>query len=323
MSHDPREILRRHSGNPVLTARDWPVMVNAVMNPGAVSIDGETILLVRVEDRTGRSRLTVARSSDGYTGWVVEPDRSLLPDLDGYEEHWGIEDPRITRCGDEYLIVYTGFSRGGPLVCLAATRDFRTFERRGVLMPPEDKDAALFPCQFDGRWALIHRPVPTTAGVGTHIWLSWSPDLRHWGDPTILVSARRGGWWDAAKVGLGPPPLRTAHGWLLMYHGVKVTAAGSIYRIGLALADLHHPDRLLARSSEWVFGPAASYELAGDVPGVVFPCGWILDDDGDTLRVYYGAADSSVAVATASVVELLGLLERHGGGDLDLGLDES
>jgi predicted GH43/DUF377 family glycosyl hydrolase len=321
MNHDPREILRRYPGNPVLTARDWPDMVNAVFNPAAVSFEGETLLLVRVEDRTGRSHLTVARSHDGYSKWIVEPERSLRPRYDSHEERWGIEDPRITQCGDEYLIVYTGFSVGGPLVCLAATTDFRTFERRGVLMTPEDKDAALFPCQFDGRWALVHRPVPLTPGVGTHIWLSWSPDLRHWGDPTVLVSARRGGWWDAAKVGLGPPPLRTKDGWLLMYHGVRETAAGSIYRVGLALTDLDQPGELLARGAEWVFGPNAPYEQAGDVPGVVFPCGWVLDDDGDTLRVYYGAADSSVAVATASLADLLDLLSRHRNGSGDGSLD--
>ena len=132
------------------------------------------------------------------------------------------------------MIAYTGYSRSGPLVCLAATRDFRTFERRGVVMPPEDKDAALFPCQFDGRWALIHRPVSTTPAVSAHIWLSWSPDLRHWGGHTLLLEAREGAWWDAHKVGLNAPPLATPHGWLILYHGVRVTAAGLLP--GLALA---------------------------------------------------------------------------------------
>ena len=167
----------------------------------------------------------------------------MLPELDSAAERFGIEDARITRCGDEHLIVYTGYSDGGPLVCLASTRDFRTYERRGVLMPPEDKDAALFPRQFDGRWALIHRPVATTPRHTADIWLSWSPDLRHWGDHAVLLAAREGAWWDAHKVGLCAPPLLTSEGWLLLYHGVRVTAAGSIYRLGLALLDAEHPDR--------------------------------------------------------------------------------
>jgi len=178
-------------------------------------------------------------------------------------------------------------------------------------MPPEDKDAALFPYTFDDRYALIHRPVALAPRQMAHIWLSWSPDLRFWGDHMVLIPAREGGWWDAHKVGLGPPPLETERGWLLLYHGVRTTAAGSIYRLGLALLDRERPDRVLARSSEWIFGPQELYELYGDVPLVVFPCGWILDDDGDTVRMYYGASDTSICVATASLEALLDWLERH------------
>jgi len=306
------ELLRRYEGNPILTGAEWPYTVNAVLNPGVTRFGGETLLLVRVEDRTGLSHLCVARSADGLTNWIVEPDRRLLPEVASQPERFGIEDPRITLCGDEHMIVYTGYSDVGPLVCLATTRDFRSYERRGVIMPPEDKDAALFPCQFDGRWALIHRPVAATTGHEAHLWLSWSPDLRHWGDHTILLRARDGAWWDAHKVGLCPPPLLTPQGWLLLYHGVRVTAAGSIYRLGLALLETKRPGSVLARSSEWIFGPSAPYERAGDVSDVVFPCGWLLDDDDDdTLLVYYGAADSSVCVATASLSALLDWLARH------------
>jgi predicted GH43/DUF377 family glycosyl hydrolase len=136
-----------------------------------------------------------------------------------------------------------------PLVLLATTRDFTHWERKGVLMSPEDKDAALFPNTFGGRWALIHRPAPSMTGLGSHIWLSFSPDLRHWGDSRVLLPARRGGWWDANKVGLGPPPLLTKHGWLVCYHGVRVTASGSIYRLGLALLDRDDPTKVLARGN--------------------------------------------------------------------------
>jgi predicted GH43/DUF377 family glycosyl hydrolase len=203
------------------------------------------------------------------------------------------------------MVVYTGFSRSGPLVCLASTTDFRSFERRGVLMPPEDKDAALFPSRFGDRWALIHRPVPGRLGMGEHIWISYSPDLRHWGDHRLLISARRGGYWDANKIGLGPPPIRTEHGWLILYHGVRVTAAGSIYRLGLAMLDLVDPSIVIGRSVEWVFAPEADYERTGDVPEVVFPCGWVLEEDGEAVRMYYGAADTSIGVATARLGELV------------------
>ena len=295
----------RHPGNPIITAADLPRMVNAVFNPGATVFEGQTLLLLRVEDRTGISRLVVATSPDGMGDWTVDETRGLRPEPDRFEEHWGVEDPRITQIDGTYYIVYTGYSEGGPLVCLATTEDFATFERHGVIIPPEDKDAALFPYTFEGRWALLHRPATATAGLGAHVWLSWSPDLRYWGDGRIVLPARRGGWWDANKVGTGPPPLRTDEGWLLCYHGVRVTASGSLYRVGLALLDLDDPCTVLRRTDEWVFGPTEPYERMGDVPGVVFPTGWVLAEDGDTLRVYYGAADSVVAVATASLAVLL------------------
>jgi predicted GH43/DUF377 family glycosyl hydrolase len=308
---DPRELLRRDANNPILAPNDFPEMVNAVFNPGATLFDGRTLLLLRVEYRTGLSSLVAATSDNGVDGWEIDPVRGLHPMVDSFEEHWGIEDPRITRVGEEYFVVYTGYSVAGPLVLLATTRDFAVWERRGVLMSPEDKDAALFPTTFDGRWALIHRPAPAMPGLGAHVWLSFSPDLRHWGDARVLLPARRGGWWDANKVGLGPPPLLTPRGWLLCYHGVRVTASGSIYRLGLALLDRDDPTKVLARDNEWVFGPHEDYERRGDVPDVVFPCGWILRDDGDTLHMYYGAADTVVCLAEASVATLLDHLEQH------------
>src|ERR1035438_137756 len=186
---DPRELLKRYSGNPILRPHDFPEMVNAVFNPGATIIDGRTLLLMRVEHRTGLSSLVAATSEDGLTGWEIDPVRGLQPRSDGFEEHWGIEDPRITRVGDEYFVVYVGYSTAGPLVCLAKTRDFVQWERSGVLQPPEDKDAALFPTTFGGRWALIHRPAPAMSGLGAHVWISFSPDLRHWGDARVLLAA--------------------------------------------------------------------------------------------------------------------------------------
>ena len=137
---------------------------------------------------------------------------------------------------------------------------------------------------------MIHRPV-SAGSSGAHIWLSFSPDLTHWGDHHILLHARRGAWWDANKIGLSPPPLETPEGWLLLYHGVRHTPGGCLYRLGLALLDLEDPCRVLRRSDEWIFAPEMPYERQGDVNGVVFPCGWVLDRGG-TIRMYYGGADS-------------------------------
>lgn len=300
------ELFTRHPANPIITAADLPYAANTVFNPGATIRDGETILLMRVEDRRGLSHLTVARSSDGVTGWRIDDAPSFLPTPDTHpEEIWGIEDPRVTFIGEEqrWIVAYTAYSRGGPLVSLATTEDFETFERLGAVLPPENKDAALFPVRFAGRWALIHRP------MGFHMWIAFSPDLRHWGDHRILLHARDGGWWDARKIGLSPPPLQTDRGWLILYHGVRTTASGSIYRLGLALLDLENPRRVLKRSSEWLFSPREAYERSGDVDDAVFPCGWTLVDD--EVRMYYGAADTSIGLATARLSELLAWLDEH------------
>lgn len=311
-SHYPA-LFHRHPRNPILTAADWPYPVHSVFNPGATRLaDGTTLLLVRAEDRRGHSHLSVARSANGVDGWQIDPQPTLRPDPEHFpEELWGIEDPRITYLPElgQYAVVYTAYSGSGPGVALALTRDFHTFERYGVIMPPEDKDAALFPHRIGAYWAAIHRPV---GYHGANIWLSYSPDLRHWGSHKLMLAARHGAWWDANKIGLSPPPIETPQGWLVIYHGVRQTAAGSLYRLGLALFDLHTPELCLQRGDEWIFGPETVYEQHGDVGNVAFPCGYTVAPDGDTLLLYYGAADTTIALATGSIQALLAWLEQHG-----------
>ncbi len=311
MSHQHPELFRRHKLNPILTAADWPYPVNSVFNPGATLLsDGTTLLLCRVEDRRGHSHLCAARSANGLNDWQIDPQPTLVADPEHIlEELWGIEDPRITYLSEvgRYAIVYTAYTRGGPGVALALTEDFDHFERYGVIMPPEDKDAALFPHRIGSYWAMIHRPV---SAPGAHMWMSYSPDLRHWGSHHLMLEARTGGWWDANRIGLSAPPIETPQGWLVIYHGVRQTGAGVLYRLGLALFDLNTPERCLKRGGEWVFGPQEPYERRGDVDNVIFPCGYTIASDGDTLHLYYGAADTSIALATGSVRAILEWLEQ-------------
>jgi predicted GH43/DUF377 family glycosyl hydrolase len=321
--HSSREVLfRRHPGNPILTAQDWPYPANTVFNPGATRLpDGTTLLLCRVEDHRGHSHLTVARSQNGVDGWEIDPAPTWLPDPDNYpEEVWGIEDPRITYVPDlsAYAVVYTSYSRSGPGVSLALTQDFKQFERYGVVMSPEDKDAALLPRPIGRYWAMIHRPV---SAYGAHIWISYSPDLRHWGSHRLILEARRGAWWDANKIGLSPPLIETLQGWLMIYHGVRQTVSGALYRLGLALFDLETPERCLRRGDSWVFAPETPYEREGDVNNVVFPCGYTIGPDGDTINLYYGGADTCIALATGSIQALLDWLDRHGRLDVS-GVDK-
>lgn len=313
-----REVFCRHPDNPILSVRDWPYPANSVFNAAAAVVDGKTLLLVRVEDFRGFSHLTVARSSDGVHGWEIDASPTMMQDPKNHpEEIWGIEDPRLTWLDEMklWVVAYTAFSHGGPLVSLATTKDFRSFTRLGPVMPPEDKDAALFPVKFDGRWAMFHRPVAKHPVNSADIWISFSPDLKHWGDHQEVIQARMGGWWDANKIGLSAPPLETSEGWLILYHGVRSTASGSIYRLGLALLDLEDPRVVIRRSEEWVFGPKAHYEREGEVDDVVFPCGW--NTDGDKVMMYYGAADSCIALATARIDDLLEFLRKSPGLSVD------
>ena len=308
------ELFRRDERNPILTAADWPYLVNSVFNPGATRLpDGQTLLLARVEDRTGRSHLNAASSHDGITDWKIDTRPTFLPDPTAFpEELWGVEDPRVVYLAEleQWAITYTAYSERGPVVSLALTRDFKTFERRGAIMEPDDKDAALFPHRVGGRWALIHRPVPGPSLTGAHIWISFSDDFKQWGEPTLVLEARRGGWWDANKIGLCTPPIETVEGWLIIYHGVRSTGAGVIYRLGLALLDLEDPTRVIRRGDEWIMSPSEEFEIIGDVGYVVFPCGQVVDEATGELRLYYGAADSSIGVAHGNIGEMLQWLKK-------------
>jgi len=307
------ELFRRHPANPILTSAEWPYPIHSVFNPGATLLkDGRTLLLCRCEDHRGLSHLCKAVSEDGITGWQIDRNPTFQADPDQYpEELWGIEDPRITFVPelDAYIIAYTAFGKVGPGVSLAKTTDFVHFQRLGLTMQPDDKDAALFPRKFGGNFLLIHRPI---SSEGADLWLSESPDLKTWGSPKLLLRARRGAWWDANKVGLSPPAIETPEGWLVLYHGVRTHASGSLYRMGVALVELDNPHVMIRRGYSWIMGPEAPYERMGDVSNVVFPTGYTIGADGDLIHLYYGAADSSVCLAVGSIKQLLKWLRDHG-----------
>jgi predicted GH43/DUF377 family glycosyl hydrolase len=305
------KLFTRYDGNPILAPARWPYPANAVMNAGATTKDGSTVLLCRVEDHRGFSHITTATSRDGVSNWVVS-DEPLLSSSDAHpEEVWGVEDPRVTRIDelDCWLISFTAFGPGGPAVSLASTKDFIEVHRLGLAMAPENKNAAFLPRRVGGQWILFHRPVSAMAGGGD-IWLSRSSDLESWTAPEAVLNRRVGGWWDSSRIGMGPPPLETKEGWLVVYHGVRRTVSGELYRVGLALLDLDQPAKVLRRSAQWVLGPRESYEVTGDVPGVVFPCGLTHDEASDELRLYYGAADTCIGLATARLSDVLAYLRE-------------
>lgn len=302
-----RELFRRHAANPILTADDWPYPANVVFNPAAAQLDDTTVLLARVEGLTGVSHLGVARSDNGVDGWVIDAEPLLAPEPGVESEQWGFEDARVVFAPEleRWVITCTAYGPAGPAVYMATTQDFVSVERHGIVRQAEDKNAALLPRRIDGKWVMFHRPRTEHGVARGEILVSRSPDLVNWSAPEHVMQPREGAWWDSLRIGIGPPPLRTEHGWLLIYHGVKETIAGGIYRVGLALTDLDEPTRVSHRLPQWIFGPLGSYEREGDVPNVVFPCGLVHEEASGEVRLYYGAADTSICLATAQLDELL------------------
>lgn len=300
------ELFRRSEHNPLITEKDLPYQANAVFNAGVADLEDEVLLLLRVESPSGRSHLIVARSEDGVGGWCIE-DRALVHAEHGCPyEVLGAEDCRITWVPEmeEWVLAYTAYTAGGPGVALASTEDFEQVRRLGLVHPPENKNAALFPRRFKGLFAMLHRPC-TPGGV----WLSYSPDLVFWGKPQLVLPPRPGPWWDGMRVGAGLPPIETEEGWLIIYHGVKEVANNPLYRLGAALLDLEEPHRLIARARRWLLSPQEPYERTGDAGNVVFACGGVVRDG--ELWMYYGAADSCICLARAPIEDILELVRAE------------
>ena len=297
------DVIHRWEGNPLLTVEDIPFPCNTVFNAACAKYKDEYILLLRVEDLTGRSVFALARSDDGLH-FEVEDEPVMQPCAEEgcfkeYEAK-GIEDPRITKIGDTYYIVYTAVSRYGPLLALAKTMDFKVFERVALISEPENKDGALFPEKINGKYARLDRPV---AGGIANIWISYSDDLVTWGNSRCLMTVRDD-HWDSWRVGASAQPIKIDHGWLIIYHGVKTASSGPIYRLGAAVLDGDDPSIVRCRTAIPILTPREYYERVGDVNNVVFSCGAILEDDGE-LKIYYGASDTSICVGMANVDELM------------------
>lgn len=300
---------QRCDKNPILTRDAVPFRAVGIFNPGAAEEYGEVVLLVRIEGADGFSDIHVARSRNGVDDWRVSPDPLLRHGLPrwGYET-WGCEDARVVWIEEDqcWYITYVAYSEMGPAVGIARTENFNTADRLCLLGATNDKDGALFPTRFNGDYLILHRP---DAGGYQHIWSAWSSDLVRWGEPHCVLREGDGPAWDGEKVGVGPPPILTDHGWLLLYHGVKNYGGSLLYRVGMALLDTADPHKVLARTAGCVFEAEAPYEVAGTVPNVVFPSGAILR--GDELWMYYGAADYCIGLATAKLDDLLALLDSN------------
>ena len=247
------------------------------------------------------SHLRVARSPDGVA-FTVDPAPAVQAATP--MEEYGVEDPRVTQIGDEYHITYVSVSRMGITTSLLRTRDFRTFERRGPILLPDQKDVVLFPEQVGDRYLAFTRPMPASFSHILGIWLAESPDLLHWGKHRP-VALPRPGRWDETRIGASLVPIRVEQGWLELYHGADRT---NRYGMGALLLDADDPSIVLARTPEPLLVPEVDYERDGFLHNVVFPSGHVMLDAG-RIRVYYGASDESLAAADFVIDDILAQLE--------------
>ena len=261
-------------------------------DPRVINYDGKDYL-------TTMSHFRLVASEDGIN-FQEDPGYPAMFGQ-GELEAYGIEDCRVVRIGETYYLTYTQVSPHGVGVGLRTTTDWRQIIQRGMILPPHNKDCALFDEQIAGRYYALHRPSSQFIG-GNYIWLAESPDLVHWGSHRCLAHSRPG-MWDGARVGAGAAPIRTPAGWLEIYHGAD---ANHRYCLGALLLDLDAPWTVIARSREPIMEPVADYERTGFFGNVVFTNGHVVD--GDTLTLYYGASDSVICGARLSIEEILASL---------------
>jgi beta-1,2-mannobiose phosphorylase / 1,2-beta-oligomannan phosphorylase len=304
------DIVRRYPGNPILSKAQIPYAVETVHNAAVVKHDGQYVMLFRSHLRTGRSIIGLARSLDGFH-FTADPEPFLKPAQSGpfaeYEE-FGVEDPRVTYLDGEYLITYSAYSRSGVRIALAKTGDFGGIERVSLITEADYRNVVIFPEKFGGLYARLDRPHSEIAPWS--IWISYSPDLRFWGESRLIMRPAQY-HWDEMKIGPGAPPIRTAAGWLSIYHGVFPTMDGSVYRLGVALHDLLDPAKILGVSDSWILQPEDPWEVTGYVHNVVFSCGAVAEADG-TVKIYWGGADTVMCVGEADLSDLVALCLEHG-----------
>ena len=271
-------------------------------DPGLKATDARVINYKGVDYLTTLSHLRLLCSDDGMR--FYEPEGYPVLTGEGMLQTFGVEDCRVTFSENKYWLTFTAVSENGVGVGLRTTTNWKSFQSHGMILPPHNKDCAIFEEKINGKYYALHRPSSVDIG-GNYIWLAESPDGIHWGNHQCIIKTRKDAW-DSARVGAGAAPIKTAQGWLEIYHGANHQHQ---YCLGAFLMDLQNPSKVIARTEEPIMVPTAAYELSGFFGNVVFTNGHILNTDGDTLTIYYGASDEFVCGAQFSIKEIISLLK--------------
>lgn len=288
-----------HVSFPVLTEDGKTTIMEIPLNDAdLIATDARVIRYKGVDYLTTLSHLRLLCSDDGIKFYEPEGYPKLFGA--GALQTFGIEDCRVTFLEGQYYLTFTAVSESGVGVGMKTTADWKNFRQHGMILPPHNKDCAIFEEKINGHYYMLHRPSSVDLG-GNYIWLAESPDGVHWGNHKCIIKTRPG-TWDSARVGAGAAPIKTEQGWLEIYHGATLEHR---YCLGAFLLDLNDPSKVIARTVEPIMEPKEAYETSGFFGHVVFTNGHILEPDGDTITMYYGAADEFVCGATLSVREIL------------------
>jgi len=270
-------------------------------HPDLIATDARVISYKGVDYLTTLSHLRLLCSEDGHQFYEPENYPALVGE--GMLETFGIEDCRVALIDGKYYLTFTSVSDNGVGVGLRTTTDWKTFEKHGMILPAHNKDCAIFEEKINGLYYALHRPSSVDIG-GNYIWIASSPDAIHWGNHKCIIKTRKG-FWDSKRVGAGAAPIKTDKGWLEIYHGANDKHQ---YCLGAFLMDLEDPSKVIARTEQPIMVPTAEYELHGFFGQVVFTNGHIVSPDGETVTIYYGAADEFVCGAEISIKEIFSLL---------------
>lgn len=303
------EVMWRFSKNPIIDRYAIPTS-NSIFNSAVVPFGDGFAGVFRCDNRAVQMNIFAGFSSDGVN-WNIEHKPIIFKAgntemIDSAYKY----DPRVTFIGDRYWITWcNGYH--GPTIGIGYTFDFKEFFQCENAFLPFNRNGVLFPEKINGKYAMLSRPSDNGHTPFGDIWLSYSPDMKYWGEHRHVMSPSpfEQSAWQCTKVGAGAVPILTDEGWLIFYHGVITTCNGFRYSMGAALLDREDPSRVLYRTQPYLLAPSAPYELAGDVPNVVFPCAALTD--GDRVAVYYGAADTTVCLAFGRISEIIAFVKQN------------
>jgi beta-1,4-mannooligosaccharide/beta-1,4-mannosyl-N-acetylglucosamine phosphorylase len=303
------DLVWRYSANPIMGRRAIPC-AQAVYNSAIVPFAGRYAGVFRADHLNGMPYLHVGWSDNGIEWNLSNKSLELLTDEPELTQPEYGYDPRICFIDDRYYITWC-CDYHGPTIGVAWTQDFASFHRLENAFLPHNRNGVLFPKKINGNFAMLSRPSDRGHTPFGDIYYSESPDMCYWGRHRFVMSASDKAWWESVKIGSGAVPIETSEGWLLLYHGVRSTCNGFGYSMGVALLDLEKPWKVRCRMPWPLLMPEQCYEVIGAVPNVVFPCAAVHDQPTGRIAIYYGAADTHIAIAFAHTEELIEALLRH------------